>query len=220
VQALFLIEGRRGEVSALATSRHSGAARAPRRAAAVEARAELSCRKNLKSSQQRTSHHTHEQVKTRLIGNADGTPRCENPIRSVSATHAPDVNRPLGPLCSREHSKSAGIGSVRVRLPRCNQQGTCADDFRASRRRYHIRSSSGEKCCCSWRACNRNCSSFVFRVLVVADVLDGRPNGAADMHKVRSTIGPFYCKVCMCVPAVTMINFFISEHSDSNIDGL
>ena len=62
--------------------------------------------------------------------------------------------------------------------------------------------------------------SFVFRVLVVADVLDGRPNGAADMHKVRSTVGPFYCKVCMCGPAVTMINFFISEHSDSNLDGL
>ena len=63
-------------------------------------------------------------------------------------------------------------------------------------------------------------ASFVFRVLVVADVLDGRSNGAADMHKVRSTIGPFYCKVCMCVPAVTMINLFISEHSDSNIDGI
>jgi hypothetical protein len=27
-------------------------------------------------------------------------------------------------------------------------------------------------------------AAFVFRVLVVADVLDGRPNGAADMHKV------------------------------------
>jgi hypothetical protein len=63
-------------------------------------------------------------------------------------------------------------------------------------------------------------ASFVFHILVVSDVRDNMSNGAADMHKVRSTIGPFYCKVCMCAPAVTMINFFIPEHSDSNIDGL
>jgi hypothetical protein len=50
-------------------------------------------------------------------------------------------------------------------------------------------------------------ASFVFHILVVSDVRDNMSNGAADMHKVRSTIGPFYCKVCMCAPAVTMINF-------------